>query len=207
MKVLTLPVGQMQTNCYIAIDEKSGKAVVIDPGDDADYIMRRIQDEQADLQYIIATHGHFDHIMAVTELKLAYNIPFLIHENDLVILRRHKKTAQYFLNIEVLPPPPPDSFIKESMKITFGETHLHVLETPGHTPGSICLYDGEHTLFSGDTIFAQGNVGRTDLDGGDQAQLYRSIRSKILPLPDHTIVFSGHGESTILQEERKYYEE
>lgn len=205
MKILTLPVGQMQSNCYVAIDETTKKAVVIDPGDDAEFIMHRIHDEQAYPIYLLATHGHFDHIMAATELKLVYTIPFLIHKNDLSILARHKKTAEYFLGIDVPPPPPPDGFLTHGMQLHVGKSSLTVIETPGHTQGSICLYDGNDTIFTGDTLFAYGNVGRTDLEGGDREQLYNSIKHRIMKLPPQTIVLPGHGEDTSIRKEWQFF--
>ncbi len=207
MTIFTLPVGQMQTNCYLVVDQRSKQTLIIDPGDDGDFIIRKIQDEQAKPVLIIATHGHFDHIMAATELKLAFNIPFLIKKNGQPILDRHQSTAKYFLGIDVDPAPTVDRYIKEGDELRFGSQKLSVIETPGHTPGSICLFwkSPKPILFSGDTIFANGGVGRTDLHGGSQQQLFESIKSKLFTLPTDTIVYPGHGETTTIRKEKQYF--
>lgn len=201
MKILTLPVGQMQSNCYLVIDEKSQEAIIIDPGDDGDFIIRRIQDEGVKPSLIVTTHGHFDHVMAATELKLAFKIPFYIHENDQSILNRHQATARYFLGVNVDPPPQVDHYLKEGDIVHVGKEKLTVMETPGHTPGSICFYSAPN-LFCGDLLFADGGVGRTDLSGGNQQLLYKSIKEKIFTLPDKTIIYPGHGEPTTVGQER-----
>ena len=208
MNIITLPVGQMQSNCYVVIDEESEDALIIDPGDDADFIIQKIQDEKVKPTKIIATHGHFDHIMAATELKLAYTIPFLIHKLDQPILNRHQQTAQYFLRIMVDPPPPVDIYIKEGDTIVLGKEKLRIIETPGHTPGGICLYRpsaNEPLLFSGDTLFADGGIGRTDLKGGNYELLMQSIQEELWLLPDNTRVYPGHGESTTIAKEKQIF--
>lgn len=219
MKILTLPVGQMQSNCYLVINEKSQEAIVIDPGDDGDFIIRRIQDEEVKPTLIVATHGHFDHLMAATELKLAFKIPFYIHQNDQSILDRHQSTARYFLGIDVDPPPTVDHYLKDGDMVHVGNEKLTVRETPGHTPGSIYLLSGfalsevegsdpetySPILFCGDLLFAGGGVGRTDLEGGDEKLLYNSIKQKIFTLPDETIIYPGHGEPTTVGQEKKFF--
>ena len=191
MKVEKVVVGQLQTNCYLVWDEESLEGVIIDPGDDADYILRRVGDFNLSLRFILATHGHFDHILGVTELKLALNIPFLIHQKDLFLLKRAGKTAKFFTGVEAGPVLPPDKFIKEGDKIKFGKESLRVIETPGHTPGSISFYSLGF-LFSGDLIFAEG-VGRTDFTYSSKEELQKSIE-KVLKLPKETIIYPGHGE-------------
>ena len=191
MKIEQVVVGQLQTNCYLVWNEESLEAVIIDPGDDADYIIRRINDFNLSPQFILATHGHFDHVLGVMELKLAFNIPFLIHQKDLFLIKRAGKTAKFFTGKEEEPFLPPDKFIKEGDKIRFGKESLKAIETPGHTPGSVSFYSPGF-LFSGDLIFAEG-VGRTDFTYSSKQELESSIK-KILKLSSHTIIYPGHGE-------------
>lgn len=191
-----LPVGQLQTNCYLVFDRSLGEGLIIDPGDDADYIMRVISDEKAKPQKILATHGHFDHILAATELRLAYAIPFLVHPKDEFLVKNAQRSAEHFLTTEeILPPPPIDEFLKEGQKIPFGNYELQVLETPGHTPGSVCFYlsrlGGGTALFCGDTVFKNG-VGRTDFSYSSLSDLEKSLQ-KIFYLPPSTILYPGHG--------------
>jgi len=191
MKIEKVIVGQLATNCYLLWDEEGLEAVIIDPGDDADYIIRRIGDFNLSPRFILATHGHFDHILGVTELKLAFNIPFLIHQKDLFLVKRAGKTAKFFTGIGEEPFLPPDGFIKEGDKIVFGKESLKVIETPGHTPGSVSFYSSGF-LFSGDLIFAEG-VGRTDFAYSSKEELQKSIK-EVLKLPEETTIYLGHGE-------------
>lgn len=197
MRVEQLVVGQLQANCYLVWDEKTSQAIIIDPGDDGDFIIRRIQDFNLEPKLIIATHGHFDHILAVTELKLAFNIPLLINRADLFLLNRASRTAQFFMGVKPDPSLPVDKFIKEGDIIKFGKQSLKVIETPGHTPGGIALYF-KGVLFSGDTIFADG-VGRTDFSYGLEEDLRKSIQ-KLLKFPSDTIVYPGHGDNFFLSQ-------
>lgn len=198
LKIIPLVVGQMQTNCYLVAESNSKETIIIDPGDDADYIIRIISDNKLIPKKIIATHGHFDHIMGVTELKLAYNIPFLIHKNDAFLVSNMQKSAKHFLGINTDPPPSIDQFISSDTKIS-----LEIIETPGHTPGSICLYLKEgNILFTGDTIFAEGGVGRTDFSYSSVKELTKSL-NKIFMLPQNTTIYPGHGNPSNLTKERK----
>lgn len=201
MKIETLVLGQLETNCYLVYDEKTKEAIVIDPADEGNFIIQKILDLKLRPRLIIATHGHFDHLLGALELKLAFNLPFLMHQADLPILKRTQETSSYFLGIAVDPPPPVDKFVKEGDKISFGKSELKVIETPGHTPGGICLYT-LGTLFSGDTLFADG-IGRTDLSYASHEQLIHSIKEKLFQLPEKTIVYPGHGISTTIQTEKE----
>lgn len=206
MKIFCMTLGQMATNCYLAYTEKSKEAVIIDPADSGDYILERINELRLKPVAIIATHGHFDHILAVTELKLSLpKTNFYIHKSDLNILKRTKSTAKYFLGINVDPPILPDKYLENNMVIRFGSDKLKIMETPGHTPGSVCIYEASGYLFSGDTIFADGNYGRTDLSGGNYQQLMSSIKL-LMNLPNKTKIYSGHGLVTTIEKEKKYYE-
>lgn len=200
MKVISLQVGQLQTNCYLAWDENSFEAVIIDTGDDADFISRKIQDFNLKPRFILATHGHFDHVLAITELRLAYKIPFMMHQSDLFLLKRAGETAKYFTSIGVDPLLPPDKFLTPDIVINFGEESLKVIETPGHTPGGVSFYS-PGVLFSGDTLFYQG-VGRTDFSYGSPSKLEKSVK-KLLCLPGDTIVYPGHSSVTTIEEEKE----
>lgn len=193
-----LPVGQLATNCYLIFDRESGEGLIIDPGDDADYIMRIIADEKIKPLKILVTHGHFDHILAVTELSLNYQIPFLIHKKDEFLVKNAQRSAEHFLTTEkIIPPPPVDEFLKEGQKIPFGNYQLEVLETPGHTPGSVCFHlKTDNILFCGDTIFKDG-VGRTDFSYSSPDDLEKSLQ-KIFSLPSQTTLYPGHGEKISL---------
>jgi glyoxylase-like metal-dependent hydrolase (beta-lactamase superfamily II) len=200
-----LPVGQLAANCYLFYDPLKKDALIIDPGDDAGFVMNRITDLALKPRAIVATHGHFDHILAVTELKLGYQIPFFIHRGDVPIVKRMKRTAEYFTGGEADAAPQYDKLMKDQEIIKVGKSTLSVLSTPGHTPGGICLYSKkEKIVFTGDTIFAGGSYGRTDLAGGDADKLKDSIL-KILSLPEDTVIYPGHGEETSVKKEKRFY--
>lgn len=200
MTIEPIVVGQMATNCYIVTD--SGEAIIVDPGDDAEHISDVLTRLHVIPTVIVATHGHFDHIMAAYALQLAYSIPFLIHKSDAFLVESMQSSAKHFLGLPHIDPPPVISrYIQDKDRI--GD--LIVMHTPGHTPGSLCLYAEKHNaLFCGDTIFARGAVGRTDHAYSDTSALNHSIRS-ILSLPASTVVFSGHGEASTIKRERPYH--
>lgn len=201
MKIITLPVGQLQANCYLVYDKKSSNCVIIDPGDDADYIERIIADYKLIPIQIVATHGHFDHNMAVLELKLAYKIPFKINFRDKFLIENISSSARHFLAIETGPPAEIDGNLLDKDKIKIGRDYLTVFETPGHTPGSICLYrKAKGILFTGDTLFADGGIGRTDFSYSNHQQLISSLQ-KIFRLPGTSKIYPGHGRSSTLKEE------
>ena len=202
ISVKRLPVGQLQTNCYLV--KEVGKCVIIDPGDDADYIQRIISDENLIPTKIIATHGHFDHILAVYELKLAYNIPFLMSKYDEFLLKRMSSSAKKFTKITTGPPPKVDNYLKDKDKLVISNLTLDIILTPGHTPGSVSLYNKEEKIIiSGDLIFSGGGVGRTDFAYSDLDILNKSVDA-ILKLPRDTKVYPGHGEATSIDEVKKY---
>jgi hydroxyacylglutathione hydrolase len=201
----SLSVGQLQTNCYLLSNPESNKGVIIDPGDDADYIQRLIQDEGFQPQQIIATHGHFDHLMAAYELQHAYNLPFIIHPKDKFLVKRMSQTAHHFLGIIPGPPPRIDSYLKPNQKINLAGLSFQIIPTPGHTPGSVSLYHQKHKLlFVGDLLFAGGAVGRTDFSYSNPQDLNRSIK-KILQLPGQTQVYPGHGLPTTIAKEKAHF--
>lgn len=203
LKIETLVVGQMQSNCYFISDPESFECLIIDPGDDGDYIVRKIQENNLKPKMILATHGHFDHIMSATEVKLAFNLKFKIHKDDEFLVKNMTDSAGHFLGITTDPPPDIDSHLKDGDKITVGKFKLKVLETPGHTPGSICFYClEENLLITGDTLFADGGVGRTDFSYSNHDELVKSL-TKIFSLPGKTQIYPGHGPTSTLSKESR----
>jgi len=203
MKVERLIVGQLQTNCYLVWDQDSGKGVIIDPGDDADLILNRLRDLEIKPLFILATHGHFDHVLAVLELKLALGIPFLIHQKDLFLLKRAVTSANHFTNNKEALLPLADKYLQEKEIIIFGNSQLEVQELPGHTPGGV-IFLGQDIVFSGDSLFYHG-IGRTDLSYSSKKDLLEGINNKLFVLPEDTIVYSGHGEETTIKEEKENF--
>lgn len=205
MLVRSLVVGQLQANCHLIIDEVKAVAAIIDPGDDADYITRVMTDEKVTPTHIIATHGHFDHIMATAELQLAFKIPFLVHKKDEFLVNRMRESAKYFTGVEAGPEPKVNGNFNEGQTITVGSGAFAVIETPGHTPGSISLYDKKAGIvLVGDLLFADGGVGRTDFSYSSLADLEGSI-GRILRLPEDTVILSGHGPQTTVARERHFH--
>lgn len=200
MQIITLVVGQVRTNCYLV--EDSGEIGIIDPGDDGNFLIQKIQDMGVEPVWVLATHGHFDHILAVTEIALTYKIPFYLHPNDNFFLRRAKETAEYFLGIPADPVLVDPTPITEKTKLSIGKVNFQVIKTPGHSPGGICLYDKkDKALFSGDLIFSRGLVGRTDFEYCSKEDLKRSVK-RVLKLPEDTVVYPGHGELTTIGQSR-----
>ncbi|TAL80252.1 MAG: MBL fold metallo-hydrolase [Bacteroidetes bacterium] len=205
VEIISLSVGQLQTNCYIVFDKGNKKALIIDPGDDADFIQRKISDVRLLPVGICATHGHFDHIMGVTELRLAYQIPFYMCPKDIFLLQNLQSSVKYFLHIESDPILPPDKLLHEGSVIKVGSISFSILETPGHTPGSISLYSpSQKILFVGDLMFENGSIGRTDFSYGDYSKLIKSLH-KILDHPAGTRVYSGHGGVSTVAKERQFH--
>lgn len=205
LKIKTLTIGQMQTNCYLIFDQENKDCLIIDPGDDADYISKIILELKLNPLKIIATHGHFDHILGVTELKLNFNTPFFINPSDYFLVANMAKNAQFFLGIKTGPPPKIDGRIKDKEEVVIGTHKLLVIKTAGHTPGSICLYcQKQQFLITGDTLFANGTIGRTDFSYSSSPNLKKSLL-KIFKLPAETIIYPGHGEKSNLQSEKQYH--
>lgn len=178
-------VGQLGANCYIFGDDKTKEAVVIDPGGNASEIIEVIEGNLLKITAVINTHGHFDHTFDNEALKEYSKRPLLIHEEDSEMLTS-----------------PPDKYLKDGEVISVGSLGLKVIHTPGHTRGSICLECvSEKIMFTGDTLFA-GGIGRTDLPGGSEKQIFSSI-NKLLICSDDTTIYPGHGPSSTIGEEKR----
>jgi len=193
MQIETFKLGQLDTNCYLAWCEKTREAIVIDPADEGGFISEEILRLDLKPVAIVLTHGHFDHILGLLELKLNFPVPIMVHEADLFLVESVQQRAQHWLKMQVDPAPKPDKLLKEGDKIKFGEEKLTVLHTPGHTPGSICLYNDE-MMFTGDTLFADGLIGRTDLSYSSPRKMQQSL-VKIKELPGSRQMYAGHGAS------------
>jgi len=194
MQIETLKLGQLDTNCYLAWCEKNDEAIIIDPADEGGFISEKILELNLKPVAIILTHGHFDHILGLLELKLNFpETPIMVHEADLFLIESVQKRAQHWLKMQVNPAPKIDKLLKEGDQIKFGQEALTVLHTPGHTPGSICLYS-DLIMFTGDTLFRDGAIGRTDLSYSSPKKIQLSLK-KIKKLPGSRQMYSGHGTS------------
>lgn len=199
MIIKTVVVGPLQANCIIIADKESGKAMVVDPGDEPDRILDSIKENNLTVEYIVCTHGHFDHVGAVPELKKETGAPVVIHKDELVIYNGAKDMAAFW-GSEIDPLPEPDILAKEGDILTIGTLRFEVFHSPGHSPGGICLYR-EGTVITGDTLFA-GSIGRTDFYGGDIIKIKKSFQ-RLMALPDATRVFPGHGPETTIGREKR----
>lgn len=200
MAIQTFVVGPLQSNSYLVVDERSRQAAVIDPGMESESVLEAVRREGLRVESVIITHGHFDHVFSSAAFKAETGAQVIMHPDDVPLLLEMPETARFF-GFKAPPPPQPDRLVREGDVIKVGELALRVLETPGHTPGgiSLCL---DNAVFVGDTLFA-GSVGRTDLRGGSLDALLRSIRTRLLTLPDWTVVYPGHGPATSIGAERR----
>ncbi len=203
MKVQQLTVGMMGVCCYVISCEQTKKAAIIDPGGDEDKILDACNLKNLEVVYIIATHGHLDHVCGNGPLQKETGAQIIMHKADADFFAK-PEIKEYFSMLGLAESPPPDILVEDGDTITLGNETLTVLHTPGHTPGGICLYC-EPDCFTGDTLFV-GGVGRTDFPGGSMGELTHSIKSKLLTLPQNTVVWPGHGyggsKSTIGEEAR-----
>lgn len=247
-----IPVGMLQCNCSILGDPVTREAIVVDPGDEIERVLKILSDNKLKVRAILSTHTHIDHVGGLAGLHRATGAPVLIHEADLE-LYRHLDVQAQFLGARTPESTKIEDFVKEGDTLRWGDYSARVIHTPGHTPGSISLFvekgkgaaesfldrrtpgpakvserahlraelgDRSHAqghshelsrgldsapprLVSGDTLF-QGSIGRTDLWGGSMKNILRSIREKLMMLPDETVVIPGHGESTTIGNERAH---
>ena len=196
-----LPVGPLQCNCSIFGDQAGGEAVVIDPGDEIGRITAMIDKHQLRVKAIIVTHAHIDHIGGAQKLKALTGAPVYMNYNDQPLYDHIDWQAQW-LGVATPEKTNIDVNAHEGESVKLGAAEFNVLDTPGHTPGSISVWiPAENKLVAGDTLFLD-SIGRTDLPGGDSKQILRSIHDKLLPLEDTVVVIPGHGQSTTIGRER-----
>lgn len=198
-----LPVGMLACNCSVFGDEQTREGIVIDPGDDISRIQEIIRRHGLRITMIVVTHAHIDHVGGAHQLKEATGAMVCMSAND-IPLYDHLDMQAAWLGVRTPPRTKIDAPARDGELLRFGEApDIIVLDTPGHTPGSISLWiPSEKKLLSGDTLF-RDSIGRTDLPGGDGRQILRSIRDKLFPLPEDTQVFPGHGETTTLGREKE----
>lgn len=202
LEVKHLVVGPVATNCYLAENIETKEALIVDPGDCADRIISRLQQDGVKPVAILLTHGHFDHAMAAKELAEHYQIQIYAHEEEKRTLTTPRINLSGMLGYEVAFYA--DRFVKNGDILKLAGFEIQVLHTPGHTVGGVCYYlEKEKVLFSGDTLFCQ-SVGRTDFPEGSASTLIRSIKEKLMPLPDDTVVYTGHEDMTKIGIERQY---
>jgi glyoxylase-like metal-dependent hydrolase (beta-lactamase superfamily II) len=200
MKIISLEVGNLGTNCYIVYSENTQDAMIIDPGGNAGEILTAVGNANLNVKYIVNTHGHADHVLANIKVKEATGAPLLVHEDDAgMLISPHKNLSAFIGGSAVCGPA--DKILKDGDQIEIGEMNFSVLHTPGHTAGGICLHY-DNVVFSGDTLFAE-SIGRTDFPGGSHRQLIDSIRHKLMVLDDEVKVYPGHGPDTTIGWERR----
>jgi hydroxyacylglutathione hydrolase len=196
-----LPVGMLQCNCSIFGDEQTHEAIVIDPGDNIDRILAILEKHALKVKAIVITHAHIDHIGGAAKLKAATGAPVHMNQNDQVLYDRLDVQAGW-LRMQTPTQTEIDSTAREGDSFTLGDASFHVLETPGHTQGSISIWiPAENKVVAGDTLF-KDSIGRTDLPGGDGRQILRSIHTKLLTLPEDATVVPGHGPNTTIGREK-----
>ena len=198
-----LPVGVLQCNCSIFGDETTRDAIVVDPGDNIDQIEAILERHKLRVKAIVITHAHIDHIGGAAKLKRATGAPVYMNEND-AELRDMLDVQAAWLGMEAPERTETDTPVKEGDLLRLGEAEFHVIDTPGHTQGSISLWiPSENKLIAGDTLFRE-SIGRTDLPGGDSSRILQSIRGKLFRLPEDAVVVPGHGENTTIAHEKRY---
>lgn len=206
MLIESCAVPPFEKNGYVVVCPETGDAIVIDPGDEVDQLIAIVRRTGVQVRYIMLTHSHLDHISGCNEAKAEWDVPLVLHKDDLFLYDRAVQQGIAF-GVRMRAQPPIDGWFDQQTHWTFGQCSVDVHHTPGHSPGQVCLQIGlggqlADRLFVGDTLFA-GSIGRTDLPGGDHATLLRSVRDVLLPLGDHCTVYPGHGPTTTIGEERR----
>jgi len=205
LKYEAIVLGELQNNCYLLWESDSKEAVIIDAADDGQAISEEIERLHLIPKMILSTHGHFDHNLGVLDLKLIYNIPIGMNRKDWFLMERQKETAKFFLKREIKTPNliKLDVDLEEINKIDLGKEVIHIIKSPGHTPGGVMFWV-DNLLFTGDTIFAEGLRGDTSHSYSSVRDLFRSVCAA-MKLPDKTIILPGHGEATSVGESRPLF--
>jgi len=199
MILKTLVVGPFMSNCYIVGSESTKEGLIIDPGAEANEILKNVKDLGLNIKAIALTHAHIDHIGAVKEVKEATGAEIAVHTDDVSLLQDRSFGTAFGISYPA--PPAPDRLLNGGDSIDIGDLRFSVIHTPGHSQGGICLF-GHGLVFSGDTLFNYG-IGRTDFPGCSYGQLMNSIQTKLMVLPDNTAIYPGHGPSTTIGAERR----
>jgi len=204
MIIETFPVGWLQCNCTILGDEQTREAIVIDPGDNPQEILARLEKHGLTPRQILCTHTHIDHVGAIYELQERAGTPASIHKADLFLFEKLDVQAQW-IGIPMPKRGAIEHFVEDGGAVACHGVEVGVIHTPGHTPGSASFHlaGDRNILFTGDTLFAQ-SIGRTDLWGGSHPQIIASIQKKLMTFDDDTLVISGHGQRTTIGQERRY---
>ena len=202
LKIEQYLVGPVQTNCYFAINDETKETLIVDPGASPDQLKQRIDASGLKPVAILLTHGHFDHAGGAERLAQLCEVPIYAHEEEKETLESEELNACWMIGGHGTYHA--DVFVKDEQELDLAGLHIRVLFTPGHTKGGCCYYlPYENVVFSGDTLF-QMSVGRTDLKGGSMSQIVRSIKEKLIILPEQTVVYPGHGDETTIETERMY---
>jgi hydroxyacylglutathione hydrolase len=199
---VVLPVGLLQCNCSIFGDEQTHEAIVIDPGDEVERIVSELEKRGLKVTSIVITHAHIDHVAGAHKLRVLTGAPVYMNARDRELLNALDWQARW-LGVETPPRTEVDMEARDGTVLQLGNADFQILETPGHTQGSISLLiPQEKKLIAGDTLF-RGSIGRTDLPGGDSHQILSSIQTRLLQLPDETVVIPGHGPATTIGLEKE----
>ena len=199
MNIVRIPTGPLQAICYL-LSDSHGQTIIIDPGAEPNKIISRISANKLLPQCILLTHGHYDHLEAVNDLRNHYAIKSSLHPADLPM--QEQGFWEHYLG-RTFTAPIIDEALHDKQEIECGSITINVIETPGHSPGSVSFYcEQEKILISGDTLFADGDIGRTDLWESSSKAIIESITHKLFSLPAETLVYPGHGNSSTIGQEK-----
>ena len=201
MRIIQIPNGVFAENCYLVVDEQARECAIVDPGEEAGLILHKVKDTGAKPVAIWLTHAHLDHVLGVAKIVQETGASVWLHAADRPLYDAVPEQAAWFGLAAPPRLPAPDHQMIPGEQLQVGGLRFDVRHAPGHSPGSVCLL-GPGVAFSGDVLFA-GSIGRTDLPGGDFETLIASIERELLPLPDDTILYSGHGPETTIGRERR----